>query len=61
MGKPGQPDDRSAWEAKHQRAIKLLEMGYSQTVVARNLGASRTWVNRVYQEWRGQTGNSASG
>jgi len=36
MPRAGQPHDAQAWEAKQQHALRLLQQGYSQALVAKN-------------------------
>ena len=52
MGKAGQPVDPAAWEWRRQRAVWLLRQGYSQALVARSVGTSKSWVQRVDQARR---------
>jgi DNA invertase Pin-like site-specific DNA recombinase len=49
------PVDPEAWEARRERAIRLLALGYSYSTVAKSVGASKTWVLRVAQEQRRAT------
>jgi SOS response regulatory protein OraA/RecX len=60
MGKAGQPVDHAAWDAKRQRALYLLERGYSMAVIARSVGASKSWVQRIAQEHKAPNGRAAS-
>ena len=50
MGKQGKPVDKDALAYKRERALKLLEMGYSQSLVAQSVGMSVTTVGRWGQE-----------
>ncbi|GAC1324053.1 MAG: hypothetical protein NVS2B16_15810 [Chloroflexota bacterium] len=57
MGKAGGPRDAAAWLEKRQLAKRLLARGVPAPVVARQLGASKSWIQRVQQE---QSTNSPS-
>lgn len=50
MGKSGMPVDQEAWEARKVRAIRLLALGYPYSTVAKSVGASKAWVQRVAAE-----------
>lgn len=50
MGKAGGPRDAAAWQEKRQLAKRLLARGVPAPVVARQLGASKSWIQRVQQE-----------
>lgn len=50
MGKAGGPRDAAAWHEKRQLAKRLLASGVPVATVARQLGASKSWVQRVQQE-----------
>jgi DNA invertase Pin-like site-specific DNA recombinase len=50
MGKSGRPVDQSAMKAKRRLAKRLLDEGLAPKMVARQLGASDTWIYRVRQE-----------
>lgn len=50
MGRAGEPVDQGAWEWRRRRAAWLLEQGYPHSTVARSIGASKSWVQRINQE-----------
>jgi DNA invertase Pin-like site-specific DNA recombinase len=58
MGKKGQPVDGAAMEEKRQLAKRLLERGLPPRTVARQLGASNSWIYRVRQEILGAAAGS---
>ncbi len=56
MGKKGQPVNHAAMDAKRQLAKRLLDQGLPPRMVARQLGASTTWIYKVRQEFQGTIG-----
>lgn len=50
MGKAGQHVDHEAIRVRQERALKLLSLGYSQSLVAKSVGMSKSWVQQLAQE-----------
>jgi len=48
----GGPRDSNVWREKREIAKQLLARGLPASMVARQLGASRSWIQRVQQEMR---------
>jgi DNA invertase Pin-like site-specific DNA recombinase len=55
MGKKGQPVNQAALDAKRELAKRLLDQGLPPRMVARQLGASSTWIYKVRQEVQATT------
>ena len=60
MGKAGGPRDAAAWQEKRVLAKRLLARGVPAPVVARQLGASKSWIQRVQQEMTTSGDHSAA-
>ncbi|MGI8826237.1 MAG: hypothetical protein ACR2JC_11445 [Chloroflexota bacterium] len=52
MGKAGGPRDAAAWQEKREIAKRLLGRGVPSPMIARQLGASKSWIQRIQQEMR---------
>jgi transposase len=50
VGKAGEHVDQEAIRARQERALKLLTLGYSQSLVAKSVGMSRSWVQQLAAE-----------
>ncbi len=52
MGTPGRPRDADAWQEKRVIARRLLAQGVPVATIARQLGTSKSWMQRLQQEIR---------